>query len=334
MPDPASSAPRRSRFVPVAAVVTCVVLAGCAGALFLFDSGDERVGCNSLLENERIHSALGDAYDSDMSCTRLGAEIKKATTGIQPGQHSLRQAQAMKDVILAVHDELGTADGRVDRQLSLPLARSLADYAADTETILGIGNADYVRRAVPDEPAWEDEHGVHMSVGNVWLLPVVRAVSEDPAAYVTLSKAATRQAAAGLTAVKPGTTGPGLALPSTRNARLLGTWSGVAADVRRDVGKEAAAKWDRAVFEGLTKNTVEPPSYAQDPVNHLVTSWQRELLTRGADNNAEAFEEQGAVLVDAWAKAMPLDSAQRESLRQDALKTSFNAQNSALGRLD
>ncbi|PWE09668.1 hypothetical protein DD630_24995 [Streptomyces sp. BSE7F] len=258
-----------------------MVLAGCAGAWFLFDSGDERVGCNSLLENERIHSALGDAYDSDMSCTRLGAEIKKATTGIQPGQHSLRQAQAMKDVILAVHDELGTADGRVDRQLSLPLARSLADYAADTETILGIGNADYVRRAVPDEPAWEDEHGVHMSVGNVWLLPVVRAVSEDPAAYVTLSKAATRQAAAGLTAVKPGTTGPGLALPSTRNARLLGTWSGVAADVRRDVGKEAAAKWDRAVFEGLTKNTVEPPSYAQDPVNHLVTSWQRELLTRG-----------------------------------------------------
>jgi|SRR5690606_12342690 len=100
-----------------------------------------------------------------------------------------------------------------------------------------------------------------MSLGSVWLLPVVREISEDPASYVTLRKAATRQTAEGLAAVKPGAKRADLTIPPAWNDHHLATWSAVASGIRRDFGKEDTAKWDRAVFEGLAKNAGGPPAY-------------------------------------------------------------------------
>src|SRR5690606_33876002 len=196
--SPASPAFRRWRPAAVTAAVLCCVLAGGAGAWALFGPEGGDGGCAGLLRNERVRAALGEAHDSGLGCARLGAEIKKATTGPEQGRHSLRQAQAMKDVLVAVDEELQRPGGRVSRRLFTPLAEALADYPADTEAILGVRSTEYAFKGPPAEPAWRDDEGVHMSVPRTALLRVVRVLSEEPAAYVALRQAATRRAAEGL----------------------------------------------------------------------------------------------------------------------------------------
>lgn len=325
---------RRSRLVALTAVVTCVAAAGGVGAWLLLGSDGDSGSCEGLLQDKRIHEALDDNYRVGMSCSEFGAAISKATVGPVPGQHSLRQAQAMKDVLIAVEDNLESTGGRLDPILSEPLAESLADYAADTDVMLGIGNADYVSNSLPSKPSWEDSDGVHMAVPRASLLRTVRAVSEEPTAYVVLRMAATRHAAEGLAAVERDTTGAELTAPPTRNARTLGALDAVAADIRRDLGENRAPQWERDVFEGLTKKTPEPPSYSKDPVNHLVDSWRRTLLADGAENSSTALEEQSADMVDAWGKALRLDSKVQSSLRKDALDSSYHSRGDALRELD
>lgn len=324
---------RPSRRFALIAVASCAAVAGGVGAWLLLGSGGNTGSCEQLLQDKSIHAALGDNYKVGMSCSELGAAVRKTTVGSTTGQHSLRQAQAMKDVLVAVEDSLETTGGGLDPILRMPLAESLADYAADTDAILGIGDAEYISNSSSSEPAWKDADGVHMAVPRTSLLRTVRAVSEEPAAYTTLRMAATRHAAEGLAAVERGTGGAGLTAPPARNARTLGTLDAVAADIRQNLGKNQAAQWERDVFEGLTEKTPEPPSYSKNPVNHLVDSWRRTLLAEGAGNSATAIEEQSAQMVTTWGKALGLGSKVQNSLREDSLDTSYHARRDALREL-
>ncbi|MGJ3561076.1 hypothetical protein ACR6C2_33465 [Streptomyces sp. INA 01156] len=59
-----------------------------------------------MLQDKRVHKALGENYRVGMSCSEFGTAISESTVGPAPGQHSLRQAQAMKDILIAVEDNL------------------------------------------------------------------------------------------------------------------------------------------------------------------------------------------------------------------------------------
>jgi len=329
--SPASPAFRRRRPAAVTAAVLCCVLAGGAGAWALFGPEGGDGGCAGLLRNERVRAALGEAHDSGLGCARLGAEIKKATTGPEQGRHSLRQAQAMKDVLVAVDEELQRPGGRVSRRLFTPLAEALADYPADTEAILGVRSTEYAFKGPPAEPAWRDDEGVHMSVPRTALLRVVRVLSEEPAAYVALRQAATRRAAEGLVAAGPGPGDAGLDAAAGRNARTLGVWDAVAADVRHDGVEEDTARWDHDVIKGLTGNAGERSARAaraKDPVNRLVGTWRRMLLGQHA-----SLEEQSAVMADLRGKAVGLGPAVRGSLRKACLDTASGARERTLREL-
>ncbi|CAL9405316.1 hypothetical protein [Streptomyces sp. enrichment culture] len=240
----------------------------------------------------------------------------------------------MKDVLLAVDDEVTRAGGRLDPGMSVPLAESLADYASDTGVMLGMGSADYVARSSASEPAWEDDEGVHMAVPRAALLRTVRAVSEEPKAFVVLRLAATRHAAEGLAAVERDATGAELAAPPARTAHTLGALDAVAEDVREDLGARKAAEWEREVFQGLTKRIPEPSSYDEDPVNHLIVSWRRALLTKGTEGSRTLLERQSADMVDVWSRALGLDGKVRRSLRYDSLNSSSAARGNTGRELD
>lgn len=325
---------RRTRLVMLSAAVSCLAVVG-GTATWFFPRPDVNPGtCENLLKDKRVQKALGSTYNAGMSCSELGEAVKKATGRAESGQHSLRQAQAMKDVLVAVEESLKQTGGHLDDVLRLPLAESLADYAADTHVIFDVGNAEYFRNGFPSEPVWEDSDGVHMAVLRSSLLRTVRAISEDPRAYVTLRTATTQYAAEGLAAVPRGVTGDELTAPPSRNSHVLGTFDAVAADIRRDLGQSQAAQWERNVFEELAKETPEPPSYSKDPVNHLVDSWRRTLLAGGAENSSTALEEQSADMVDTWGKSLRLDSKVQSSLRKDSLDDSYHARSDALRELD
>ncbi|MET9097670.1 hypothetical protein [Streptomyces antibioticus] len=327
-PPPTDRRPRRRAALTTA--VACVAVAGGIGAWFLVGSGGDAEGCADLRKDERIQKALGEDHAAVTDCAALGTAIRGATVGSVPGEHSLRQAQAMKDVLVAVGERLDDKGGRLDPDLSVPLAVALADYAADTDKLFGIGDADHVSHALPSEPAWQDADGVHMSVPREQLLRTVRDLSQEPAAYVALRTAATRHAAEGLAAVKPGTTGAQLTVPPARNSRTLGSLDGVRADVLRDLGEKEADRWEDEVLAGLTKNAAEPPSYTKDPVGHLVATWQRTLRAKGAD----ALEDQSADMTATWGTALGLDASVRDGLREDAADSFFNERKATLGELD
>ncbi|MFI2430658.1 hypothetical protein [Streptomyces sp. NPDC018693] len=331
---------RRVRRPFLIATVTAISCAAVAGGLVMWHlrgSGDGSDSCDILLQDTRVHKALGDGYKAGMNCSELGAAIRNAAVGTvdpsDPEGHSLRQAQAMKNVLVAVEDSLRETGEHLDPELRMPLAESLAAYRADTHVILGLGDADYVRHALPNQPAWENDSGVHMSLSRDSLLRIVRSVSEDPAAYVTLRDATTQRAAQELASVSSDTTGAELIAPPARSSSVLGTFDAVADDVRRDLDNTRAEEWQQDVLSASTKVDSVPPPYAEDPVSHLVGSWRRTLRESGEASSAEVFERQSAAMVDTWSSALGLDDKTRSSLREDAASDSFQARREALRKL-
>ncbi|MFJ6655964.1 hypothetical protein ACIQNG_06290 [Streptomyces sp. NPDC091377] len=282
-----------------------------------------------------MREALGDGYAEGMDCGELGSAIQKVTVGSAPGEHSLRQAQAMKDVLLAVEDSLGDTEGRLDPGLREPLAVALADYAADTHMVLGIENTEYTRKGSPSEPAWKDADGVHLAVSRDSLLRTVRAVSADPSAYVTVRTAATRTAAEELAEIRQGTTGDELTAPPVWNAHVLGSLDAIAADVRRDLGGGEATAWSRAVFTGLTDGTPEsPPTYSEDPVAHLVDSWRELLRTADPADDPDFIEKENVVVIDVWGTALELGETTTKAIARDGLGSAHDAGTYVLKTLD
>lgn len=89
-------------------VTLCIsgLLAG-LGAWLYVDFREEPDSCRQLARHERVSAALGTGNVHDSSCAELGLAIKQATTGQADGERSLAQAQAMKDVLVAIDGVIG-----------------------------------------------------------------------------------------------------------------------------------------------------------------------------------------------------------------------------------
>ncbi|WP_406158875.1 hypothetical protein OG298_16115 [Streptomyces sp. NBC_01005] len=311
-----------------------VCLLGAGVAWFVRDSSRPS-SCDVVRNDARVEKALGDRYDEAMTCAELGAAVKAVTVGQAPGKHSLGQAQAMKDVLLAVAESIDKTDGGMDAGLRLPLGQVLADYRADLQENMGLTSAAYIRSGLPTKPAWEDGAGVHVSVDwKTALLPVVRAVSADPGAYAVIRDALTLQGAEGLVATEPDSTGSELSAPAARSAWALGNLDGVAADVVRDLGKDRGREWQAAVLAELSEagdgGKTAVPAFSEDAAGHLVARWRADVNDKGA----EALENQGASMFGAWCDAVRVTGDDREAARERVESGQKAARREALAYLD
>lgn len=308
-PVPERRGRSRPRFLVLALVFVCLL--GVGVAWFVRDFSEPL--CKGMRHDGRVEKALGNRYDKGMTCADLGAAVKAVTLGKQPGEHSLRQAQAMKDVVLAVADGLDEDGGGLDQGLRLPLAEVLADYRVDLRENLGLTPVDYVRNGIASKPAWEDDAGVHVSVNwRTALLPVVRAVSEDPDAYAVVREAVTRQAAEALAAMKPDGTGNTLSAPAAHSAWALGNLDGVAADVVSSLKSDRGREWQAAALADLSRTgegeKTAVPAFAEAAADYLVARWRGDVAAEGA----EALERQAASMFGEWCDAVGVTGTDRE----------------------
>ncbi|NML53999.1 hypothetical protein HHL19_32600 [Streptomyces sp. R302] len=330
MAEQAASAPKKSRVVK-SAIGATAVLAAAAGAWFVIDSQERRVSCDELAGSNEMRSALGAEGASASTCEELGEAIKGATIGTAPGRHSEQQAQAMKNVLLALGD--ATQAKTVERGLHVPLSEALADYATDTRAMLASGRADYVRRSGRSEKPWKDADGVHFAIHDKSLLRVLRVVSEDPTAYATLRGAATRQAARELAAVPHDATDPNnadLTAPSTGNARALAAFDAIAADLGGTQGDDEGDKWAAEVFASLTHGAdTSPPAFDGDPAGYVTATWIKRWEKAGATKPMAMLRNQGPELTEIWATARGLDPNTVAALRKRADRSSQTGFNDA-----
>ncbi|MFE9120492.1 hypothetical protein [Streptomyces sp. NPDC007172] len=319
---------RRSAGTRAAAAVVAVVLIGAGlGAWLLLRPGDGSGSCDRLLKDRRVQAALG--AQQGLGCADLGEAVKRATASAGgTGQHSLQQAQAMKNVLLALADDGGPG---VDDRVAVPLAEAVADYADDTHAVLGPGDADYARHGLAADAPWQDGNGVHLAVDRTTLLRALGALSAEPTSYATLRAASTRRAAREL--ASPGTD-PVPAVHPMRNAWVLGSFDAVADHARKGLGKERLGAWDRTVQSVLTAHMAATvPPYAQDPAGHVLATWQRSLRTTQPGAVFTRLEEQGVLMTRAWGEARGTGAGELSSLVGQARDVADHARGEGLRSL-
>ncbi|MFG3494512.1 hypothetical protein [Streptomyces sp. NPDC047928] len=333
------AAPKTARFGPRVLVpaVACVVAVGGTGAWLALGSGGGSGACTALVKDPRIERALGDAYEDDLSCEDLGEAIQEAAVGDEPQRrHSKEQAQAMKSVIYALDDEIRRAGPgqKLHAELRGPVAAALADYVVDTHRMLGVGDAQYTRNASPADDAWEAKDGFHMAVLKDPLLRVMRAVSDDPDAYVRLRTAETRYAADELAAVDRKAAGFALSVPPSSAARAFAALDAVATDVMRDRTKEEADAWQRSVIDALADDDSDDvPSFEDRPAEHITGTWRKGLATAKAEERAPYLERQGADMTRIWGQARGMKATALSGLVNGSVNRADAARVEFLGRL-
>ncbi|WP_331445181.1 hypothetical protein [Streptomyces xanthochromogenes] len=317
---------RRSTGARAAAAVVVVVLIGAGlGAWLLVRAGGGPGPCDRLLKDRRVQAALEP--QQGVGCADLGEAVKRATASAGgTGQHSLQQAQAMKNVLLALADDGGPGtDGRV----TVPLAEAVGDYADDTNATLGPGDADYARHGLAADAPWQDKNGVHMAVDRRTLLRALSALSAEPTSYATLRAASTRRASGELTSA-----GTDPAVHPMRNAWVLGSFDAVADHARKGLGKERLGDWDRTVQSVLTAHMAATiPPYAQDPAGHVLATWQRSLHTAQPGAVFTRLEEQGVLMTQAWGKARGTGARELSSMVGQARDVADQARSEGLRSL-
>ncbi|MFI6704036.1 hypothetical protein ACIBJC_34740 [Streptomyces sp. NPDC050509] len=281
---------------------------GALGAWLLLGTGESSTPCAGLLADRRVQEALGKGSRPGMSCADLGEAIRMATVADSSGRHTSGQALAMRRVLPALAEDVERrADRTLDPGLRAPVAHALADYAGDVHALLGAGDAEYGRNGASSAGPWGSDDGYHMAVPRNELLHVVRAVSDDPLAYVAVRDAQTLRASAALADVTEGARGFGLSAPVSSSARVLATLDAVAADVLRSRDSEEAKDWRSTVVAKLEDGPVQPASYADDPVRHLVGTWRSALRSAKGEDAFPALREQGVRLVEIWSVARKTD---------------------------
>ncbi|PZH21033.1 hypothetical protein C1I97_00495 [Streptomyces sp. NTH33] len=332
----AQQTPQSFRRIPLnlAAGVVCLLVAvGGVGTWLYVDSVGGGSDCRDLLDDNRVRKALGAEYRQGLTCAQLGTAIKRVTTGFTAGEHSLKQAQSMQNMLAVMSDRTSEKSGEIDADLALPFSQALADYAADVDQILTSVNIDYIRRDTSSTSPWQDEDGVHMSVSVESMRQVIRAISGNPVAYATVRDSITREIADQFAETPHAAGKGGLSLLSKLSARVLGTLDAVAEKAREGGGD--AKSWDRDVLAHLTKNAAIVPAYSKDPAGHLVASWKQKLRTDSSSRGAlELFEAQGTEMVRTWSAGLGLGQELSDSLMNDSRNSAHYGHSSALRQLD
>ncbi|WP_395297706.1 hypothetical protein ACF9IK_32860 [Kitasatospora hibisci] len=284
-----------------AATVLVVVAAVGAGLWWALGRDDPDRDCAGLRGDDRVRTVLGATWRSDLPCGELADGLRKATTGGQPGTHTLEQARAMRTVLLAV---AARPDHRVHPDVRGPLAAALADYAADTHAVLTGINDTYLTHDAADADAWQDGGGVHVAVPKNQLIGVLRGLSEDPAAYAGLRAADLRQGAAGFAAIGADPVGAVITDPLSRAAAPAGVYDGIADDALRGRDGKARIAWQEAVLRGLAPSG-DRPAFTADPTGSLTQGWLQQVGS--APDRFARLRDQASDLVGLWAEAAHQD---------------------------
>ncbi|WP_328787477.1 hypothetical protein [Streptomyces sp. NBC_00273] len=316
--------PRRT--TPVKAFIVlglCLALLGGVGAWLLLGR-ETAEPCNGLAGDERVQKSVGAAVHPGMSCATLAEAIVKASAGDAPGRHTRAQAQALKDVFVA----LGSgepAELTLDPALRVPLATALADYAPDLHAMLGGNDVNYVTRAGPQAPPWESEGTHHLAVFTNTLRGVLLAMAQDPHAYALLRLTETRSAAQRLATVPTDATGYALTVPPTESARALGILDGIADAVTHGKDEGQARAWRGAVLDGLL-NGQDSPKSDQDPrAAELSAVWLQNLKNAPEGERFDRLRTQGVDMARTWAQERKMDEQTQQGLLAKAERSTLGA---------
>lgn len=248
---PQTARPRRKLLL--AAAATALVLVGGGAVGYTLVAREDKPDCETVLSDATLQRSLGDAYREDMDCGALGRAIKDAATGSAPGRHTLPEARTVQATLAVVSEDIEQRhEPSIPADLRAPLAATLADYAQDTYEILSGVNGEYTHRE--DSAPWQDGKTVRMSAHLDDLINVMRAVSEDPAAYADLRAAHVRGCATHLAAVSTQATGSVYSGPARSCAAGLGHYDGIA----DDMPESGAEEWRSGVLQRL-KTTAGSP---------------------------------------------------------------------------
>lgn len=311
-----TSLSRRTRAALLMASAAVLISGGIGTWTWTRSSSDSASTCATLLADSRVQTALGSSNVRDLTCAELGEKLKDAAMGSAQGVHSMKQAQAMRDILAATDDALKENGYSVDHSLRLPLAELLADYVSDTHEILRRLDSDYVIHLSDKEP-WQDKDGVHMTVAYDSLVRVVRAVSESPAGYAKIRTAEGRYAAENLVSIPEDATGFSLSVPACGNGLALGPLDAVAADITTELPGEDAQKWEKEVLDSITAPfSSDVPSYKSDPVGHVTGTWAKQAED-GQDKFLTVLDTQAVDYIRIWAKNRAEGSPSSENLAKE-----------------
>ncbi|MFE3658509.1 hypothetical protein [Streptomyces sp. NPDC059165] len=247
--------------------------------------------------------------DDPLSRVGLGAALEAASTGhvpLSPGQdpvpsytHSPEQARVMNATLEQLSQGSTT---EVHENLRLPVSQALAEYAPDTNEILG-GLDNAYAEGMKDGYFTDKTHvdRAHLSTSPDVLVQVMRGLSEDPEAYGTLTKAENRLIEAELDKIPKGASGYSESNPLAKAGATLGTFTAIREDVLNDerISGYSDADWKAKVAYHIIGGAVTPMSIPtgggsiavgdglQRGVDTLAWMWGNELK---ADADAKANE--------------------------------------------
>lgn len=271
--------------------------------------------CPILSEDSRVHEALGPSYDRDLTCAKLGARLKDAAIGSAQGVHSMKQAQAMRDILSATDDALTASGHSMEPSLQITLAELLANYASDTHEILRQLDADYLLHLTDEQP-WQDKDGVHMTVAHESLVRVMRAVSEDPSAYAKIRTAEGRYAAENLVSIPVHAKDFVVSVRACGNALVFGSLDGIAADATKKLSNSEVTAWQQEVTSTVASASLsDVPTYKSDPVNHVTGAWVKQLQETQKDFST-TFNTQAINYIRIWVE----NQAENFSLPQNLVQ--------------
>ncbi|MEU5435287.1 hypothetical protein AB0G73_18175 [Streptomyces sp. NPDC020719] len=270
---------RRAPVKALALAAAVVVLAAGVGTWLALrsDGGGSGPSCATVGENARIRKDLAPADPKDMNCQELAAALKKAAASDGSGRHTLQQAGVMRDLVNTLDEDF---HNRSKADMAGPLRETVADLLADYSTDMHTTLVNYGGSAVYNmkhDGPWRDDKGVvRMPVYSESLTRVMRAVSDDPAAYATLRKAETARSADDLARISRTSAGYALSVPVTDTASVLGLLDGIAEDLLAARTTSEAARWKGGVMKGLSDGDASPvPAYSADPARYIARTWER-----------------------------------------------------------
>ncbi|MFB8757505.1 hypothetical protein [Streptomyces nigra] len=302
---PQKTPSRRTRYL--AAAAAALVLTGGGAIGYVLVAGEDTSDCGSLSSGPALRRSLGDAYREDMDCAAPGTAIRGATTGATPGHHTIAEARAMQTALTAIAEDIDRRqDPVVAADLRAPLAAALVDYAQDTQEILNGVNGEYTRRE-DDEP-WRDGSTVRMPTPTDDLVKVLRALSDDPAAYADLRAAHVRQCPTHLAEVPAQATGARYTWPARNCAAGLGYLDGIA----DDIPKSRTEQWRADVLLRLKDTADNAPSYEANAVRHISSSWQQQVIEQVDAHQPRFLQNDSTRVIEIWATARGQDTDSKE----------------------
>lgn len=275
----------------------------------------QAITCSSLFEDKRVVKALGESRGGH-DCAQLSSGLKEVTMGEEPGEHSLKQAQATRDIMLVLGERLDDGGSKsIEQSLRVPLAEILADYVSDTHEIFKDLDVEYARHELPGKGPWKDSFGVHMSVPPESLLRVMRAVSEDPTAYAAIRMAESHYSAKILTGTPRDADEIVMNVRACGNAPAFGALDAISSDITSRLPNEKSDSWESQMAESVTSSMGTVPKYGKDPAGYVVGTWVKSLQSKA--NVSAVLRNQSTAMLQIWTKNREASFKLPEGLASD-----------------